>query len=584
MKLKERLTPYFRSVPQILLFKTISVVLLAVVCTCLSYLSKLLLGISGKVSVSSGDFGFVFTSPQGWLLLLLGLGIILLYIVVDVNAAVLFYAELLDGKKPSFVFCFKEGFRMMKYYASVRGLIVILYCTLLSPIIGISFSISLTQSLYIPHFVSSVIDNTLLFAVGEAVLTVVLYVISIVYRFIIHGVLLDGKTMKQSGIASRNMLRTHWKNYLWEMIRFIITLFVFFALCLSVALLPIYILGTLPVGKDFELSAAVFLVIMSTLVLIVYQMLASAFFLMKSIILYRTYRSEGEWRYKAPEKKRHPVIIGGAVASVVFALLLTIPTSLFFDDIFPNDVKPFTVAHRAGGFLAAENTVAGIEAGYKNGAFGGEIDIQRTSDGHYVVNHDNTFQRVTGVNKKSYEMTLAEAKKLRINGEPVATLEEMLDASRDRVTLFVELKGETADERMADDAVRIIKERGMEDQTVIISLNYNVLVYVEEKYPEMETGYLAFFSFGNIEDNPFDYLALEEEIATEDVIDAIHDKGKKIMIWTVNEKDSIRHFLLSDADMLITDEVIIVNDIREALEDREPLNRVFDEYYDLFTE
>ena len=133
------------------------------------------------------------------------------------------------------------------------------------------------------------------------------------------------------------------------MIRFIITLFVFFALCLSVALLPIYILGTLPVGKDFELSAAVFLVIMSTLVLIVYQMLASAFFLMKSIILYRTYRSEGEWRYKAPEKKRHPVIIGGAVALVVFALLLTIPTSLFFDDIFPNDFKPLTVAHRAGG-------------------------------------------------------------------------------------------------------------------------------------------------------------------------------------------------------------------------------------------
>ena len=201
---------------------------------------------------------------------------------------------------------------MMKHYASVRGLIVILYCTLLSPIIGISFSISLTQSLYIPHFVSSVIDNTPLFAVGEAVLTVVLYVISIVYRFIIHGVLLDGKTMKQSGIASRNMLRTHWKNYLWEMIRFIITLFVFFALCLSVALLPIYILGTLPVGKDFELSAAVFLVIMSTLVLIVYQMLASAFFLMKSIILYRTYRSEGEWRYKAPEKKR-PICATGEI-------------------------------------------------------------------------------------------------------------------------------------------------------------------------------------------------------------------------------------------------------------------------------
>ena len=97
----------------------------------------------------------------------------------------------------------------------------------------------------------------------------------------------------------------------------------------------------------------------------------------------------------------------------------------------------------------------------------------------------------------------------------------MLDASKDKVILFVELKGETADEQMADDAVRIIKEKGMQDQAVLISLKLDVLEYIEQKYPEMQTGYLAFISFGQIEDTPFDYLALEEEIATDDTIAAI---------------------------------------------------------------
>ena len=158
-----------------------------------------------------------------------------------------------------------------------------------------------------------------------------------------------------------------------------------------------------------------------------------------------------------------------------------------------------------------------------------------------------------------------------MDGEPVPTLEEILDASRDKVILFVELKGETADEHMADDAVRIIKEKGMENQTVLISLKYDILEYIEQKYPEMLTGYLAFISFGRIEDTPFDYLALEEEISTDQTIDAVHDKGKKIMVWTVNEEDDIQHFMTGDADAIITDSVKLSGEIKERLSNRTPL-------------
>ena len=157
-----------------------------------------------------------------------------------------------------------------------------------------------------------------------------------------------------------------------------------------------------------------------------------------------------------------------------------------------------------------------------------------------------------------------------MDGEPVPTLEEMLDASKDKAVLFVELKGETADDQMADDAVRIIKEKGMEDQAVLISLKYDVLEYVEQNYPEMLTGYLAFISFGQIEDTPFDYLALEEEISTDENIDAIHEKGKMVMVWTVNEEDDIEDFMTGDADAIITDSVKLAGEIKEQLSRRSP--------------
>ena len=172
-------------------------------------------------------------------------------------------------------------------------------------------------------------------------------------------------------------------------------------------------------------------------------------------------------------------------------------------------------------------------------------------------------------------MTLAEVKELRVDGEPVPTLEEMLDASKDKVILFVELKGATADNQMADDAVRIIKEKGMQDQAVLISLKMDILEYIEEKYPEMQTGYLAFVSLGYIEETPFDYLALEEEISTDETIESVHQKGKKIIVWTVNDEEDIEHFMLSDADAIITDSVKLSGEVKERLSNRSTSEIIF---------
>ncbi len=56
--------------------------------------------------------------------------------------------------------------------------------------------------------------------------------------------------------------------------------------------------------------------------------------------------------------------------------------------MFPEETDVKIIAHRGGGNEGNENTQSGLNAAWKAGAYGSEIDIQRTKDGYYVVNHD----------------------------------------------------------------------------------------------------------------------------------------------------------------------------------------------------
>ena len=53
-------------------------------------------------------------------------------------------------------------------------------------------------------------------------------------------------------------------------------------------------------------------------------------------------------------------------------------------------------------------------------------------------------------------------------------------------------------------------------------------------------------------------------------------EGKKVLVWTANEKEVQRHFLCTDADGIITDNVSQAVRISEELEKRSDLDRMVD--------
>lgn len=72
------------------------------------------------------------------------------------------------------------------------------------------------------------------------------------------------------------------------------------------------------------------------------------------------------------------------------------------------------VAHRGLSALAPENTVKSFRLAGQKGFWGCETDVHMTADRKIIVNHDDTFQRMCGVNKKPGEMILDEIKQLKI--------------------------------------------------------------------------------------------------------------------------------------------------------------------------
>ena len=545
-------------------------------------LFRLLLKSTGRVALSSGDFLFLINSWQGPLILFLGLASLFICVALDLNAKIIMSGKILKGQKDSVWQNIKEGFLSMGKLFNPRGIWIIIYISLIAPLVGVGFSISLTENFYIPTFITSVIYNSPVYAplylAGMAFFTI----FGISNIFILHGILLDGKSVKEAGIQSKKLMKAHWKDYFHETLRFLARM----TLILILVILVLFVIPAITIrilaetgriGTDADRFLSLFFFTVFIFCMIRIGLLEPPLYILEVTRRFYMYKS-GE-KIDLPEieprRKWWQRILTTVVIMAGFLLLSGVMT-MAFDSIFPSKITTNVIAHRAGGFEAPENTVAGLEASWKAGAYGAEIDIQRTSDGYYIVNHDNTFKRVAGVNKEPSQMTLEEVKKLKVGGEPDATFEEILEGSRGRLILFTELKGKTADIRMAEDAVRIIKERGMEDETVIISLKYSLIDYIETHYPEIQTGYLAFASFGNTAALNCDYLALEEELATLENIASIHENGRKVLIWTANTRASQEKFLRSRADAIITDQVVQAEKVISELEARTDFERIMD--------
>lgn len=108
----------------------------------------------------------------------------------------------------------------------------------------------------------------------------------------------------------------------------------------------------------------------------------------------------------------------------------------------------FVAAHRADWKYAPENSLQALRNAIFFGADIIETDVRQTRDGHFVMMHDATVDRMTNGTGLISEMSLEEIRRLRLKTNwgqstqmSVATLDEYVEEAKGRVNLYLDKAG-----------------------------------------------------------------------------------------------------------------------------------------------
>jgi glycerophosphoryl diester phosphodiesterase len=271
--------------------------------------------------------------------------------------------------------------------------------------------------------------------------------------------------------------------------------------------------------------------------------------------------------------------------AVPVALVLVLSSGALGVVLINQVVEPRTVlviAHRAGAFMAPENTLLALERTIEAGADYAEIDVQRTRDSIVVVVHDADLMRVAGSPLMVTETTFHEIAHLQ-QGQPgdgppeerrIATLPEFLERSRDRIGLIVELKYYAPDPVLLELVLRDIREAGMEDHVMLMSLELGSVRRAMKLAPEIPSGYLTTVVAGDPTRLDVAFLAVPGVMLTPRLARNAHRRDMPVFVWTVNRQDRMVDLIRRGADGIITDDPPLAASVRAEFDQLLPVERL----------
>jgi glycerophosphoryl diester phosphodiesterase len=228
------------------------------------------------------------------------------------------------------------------------------------------------------------------------------------------------------------------------------------------------------------------------------------------------------------------------------------------------------IAHRGASADAPENTLAAMELAIAEGADWVELDVQETRDGEVVVIHDSDLKKIGGTGLKVFESSLAELQSVDIGSwkdpsfsdQRVPTLQQVLALCKDRINIVIELKYYGKEERLEERVVKLVEDAGMQDQIVVMSLNYPGIQKMKSLRPDWKVGLLASVAIGDITRLEADFFAINATFANRAFIKHAHKQNQKVLVWTVNDPISMSAMMSKGADGIITDKPALAATVR----------------------
>jgi glycerophosphoryl diester phosphodiesterase len=239
------------------------------------------------------------------------------------------------------------------------------------------------------------------------------------------------------------------------------------------------------------------------------------------------------------------------------------------------------VAHRGGAQLAPENTLAAFRNALTLPVDAIELDVHLSRDGHLVVIHDDVVDKRTNGSGRLRDLDFAYLRSLnaaaRFPGswpEPqqIPTLREVLELAKGKTHVYIEVKRRkhsgTFDRypNIAEKVVDEVRSTGMLDQVLVISFDWTILPLFKSLEPGIQTGALISDDVWNpraegalqnlmkeVRDLWCNWINVDCELFTDDLLRLAHEHGFKLGLWTVNTEAAMLRFVAAGVDSLTSD-------------------------------
>jgi glycerophosphoryl diester phosphodiesterase len=230
---------------------------------------------------------------------------------------------------------------------------------------------------------------------------------------------------------------------------------------------------------------------------------------------------------------------------------------------------PRIVAHRGGGALAPENTLAAIRLGQSMGYRMHEFDVKLSRDGVAILLHDEKLERTTSGKGRAADLTFADLQALdagswhskEFAGEPVPSFEEAARLLISKGTMaHIEIKPTPGFDTVTGREVAALTQKlwaRVSPPPVFSSFSFEALMAAKETAPAIPRGWLiSEFTEADWERlAALDAASLHTNWRNFDTrnVARLHDRGYRIMLYTLNDVPTARSLLNAGVDGVFTD-------------------------------
>ncbi|NUP73073.1 MAG: inositol monophosphatase [Sinomonas sp.] len=222
---------------------------------------------------------------------------------------------------------------------------------------------------------------------------------------------------------------------------------------------------------------------------------------------------------------------------------------------------PQVTAHRGDVERHRENTLAAVRSAIDAGADFVEIDVRVTRDGHAVLLHDPTLERLWGLDCHISGLDWAEVASLGEGEERIPLLAEALAlVAGTPSALLVDV----ADADCAAPAVAAVLAGG-EGARVAWCGSFDAMATVRRLDPDA-----SIWLPWNRRDVPRpdviaelrpDFVNSEYPVLSRELVDAVHASGARVACWTVDDENAMRWVLAVGADAVTTNRLGVLQRI-----------------------